>query len=152
MQSSRLAAAFRGQPALAIVAAALISLSTTACAADRSLQYRFEVEDQPVAVSAHSEFNVKLTRTATGELVDDATITGSLLNMPMHRHGFKGSSPGGTRYEMWGEVRYIETSAPGLYRFMADVSMPGTWKLRLAAKVPGESETINGTVTFKAGD
>jgi hypothetical protein len=32
----------------------------------------------------------------------------------------------------------------------ADLTMAGRWALKLMAKVPGESETIEGTVIFKA--
>lgn len=138
-----------GRRALGMLAAALISFSSAACAADRSQDYRFEVVDQPVAVSAHSEFNVKLTKTATGQPVEDATITKSRLEMTMPHTAHKGSMPMST--EMGGEVKPLGTPAPGLYRFMGDVSMPGTWNLQLSAKVPGEPEAIDGTATFKAG-
>lgn len=137
--------------ALGIIAAALISVSATAHAADGSLDYRFEVVDQPVAVSARSEFDVRLTNVTTGQQVDNATVTGSILNMSMPRHLIKGSSPDWMTYEMWGEVHFLGTPAPGLYRFLGDVSMPGVWKLRVSAKVPGEPEAINGSVRFKAG-
>jgi hypothetical protein len=29
--------------------------------------------------------------------------------------------------------------------------MPGTWKLDIAAEVPGEAQPVESTVTFKAG-
>jgi hypothetical protein len=58
--------------ALGLIAAALISFFAAARAADRSKDYRFEVVDQPVAVSAHSEFNVKLTKASTGQAVENA--------------------------------------------------------------------------------
>ena len=39
---------------------------------------------------------------------------------------------------------------PGVYRFRADLTMAGGWAFKLMAKVPGERETIEGVVVFKA--
>ena len=44
----------------------------------------------------------------------------------------------------------MPTSEPGVYRFKADLTMAGGWALKLQAKVPGEPETVEGTVVFKA--
>lgn len=139
---------YPGRTALGMLAAALISFSSAACAAGRSQDYRFEVVDQPVAVSAHSEFNVKLTNTSTGQPVEDATITKSRLEMTMPHTAHKGPMPMST--EMGGEVKPLGTPSPGLYRLMGDVSMPGTWKLNIVATVPGEAQPVEGTATFKA--
>lgn len=146
--SSRL---FPGRQALGMIAAALISFSSAACAADRSQDYRFEVVDQPVAVSAHSEFDVKLTKTSTGQPVENAKITRSHLEMTMTHPPHKSAIPGPMTTEMGGEVKLLGTPSPGLYRLMGDVSMPGTWKLDLAATVPGEAQPVEGTATFEAG-
>ncbi|MDG4574515.1 MAG: FixH family protein [Defluviicoccus sp.] len=132
-----------------MIAAALISFSPAACASDRSQDYRFEVVDQPVAVSAHSEFNVKLTKTSTGQPVENAKITRSRLEMTMPHHAHKGPIPMST--EMGGEVKLLGAPSPGLYRLMGDLSMPGTWKLYLVATVPGEAQPVEGTATFNAG-
>jgi hypothetical protein len=53
--------------------------------------------------------------------------------------------------KMGGEVKPLGTPAPGVYRLMGDVSMPGTWRLDLTATVPGEAQPVEGTATFKAG-
>jgi hypothetical protein len=142
---------FPGRQALAVLAAALISVSTAAQAADPSQVYRFEVVDQPVAASAHGEFDVKLTKTSTGQAVDGARITAGRLQMTMVHPPHKNSPPGGMTTKMGGEVKFLGTPTPGLYRFMGDVSMPGTWTLDLSATVPGESAPIEDTVTFKSG-
>ncbi len=139
-----------GRQALGMIAAALIVLSSAACAADRSQDYRFEVVDQPVAVSAHSEFNVKLTKTSTGQPVENAKITSSRLGMTMTHPPHKSATPGAMTTEMGGDVKVLGSPSPGLYRLMGDVSMPGTWKLDLTATVPGEAQPVEGTATFKA--
>lgn len=135
--------------ALGMLAAILISFSYAAHAVDRSQDYRLEVVDQPVAVSAHSEFNVKLTKTATGQPVENAKITRSRLEMTMAHSAHKGPMPMSTK--MGGEVQVVGTPSPGVYRFMGDVSMPGTWKLDIVAAIPGEAQPVEGKATFKAG-
>ena len=135
--------------ALGVFAAAMISVSSAAHAADRSKDYRFEVVDQPVAVSAHSEFDVKLTKISTGQPVENAKITQSRLEMTMAHSAHKGPMPMSTK--MGGEVHVVGTPSPGVYRFMGDVSMRGTWKLAIVAAVPGAAQPVEGKATFKAG-
>jgi hypothetical protein len=130
---------------------ALIFL-VAACASAKSPDYRLDVVDQPVAVGAHSEFDVRLTEVSTGQPVSNATISNSALEMTHYRPPTgKGTPPGGVRVPMPGEVKFIGPDGPGLYRFMGDVSMPGTWKLTVSANVPGKSEPVDGLATFEAG-
>lgn len=134
----------------ALTVVALVSL-LAACTSAQSRNYRFDVVDQPVAVGAHSEFEVRLTEVATGQPVSNATISNSALDMTHYRpRGGKGTPRGGGRVPMPGEVKFIGPGGPGLYRFMGDVSMPGKWKLTVSADVPGESELVDGTATFEA--
>jgi hypothetical protein len=128
---------------------AFVSL-IAACASAKSSDYRFDVVDQPVAVGAHSEFDVRLTKVSTGQTVDKATIASTTLEMTHYRPSAKGA-PGGVRMPMAGDVKFLRSAGPGLYRFMGDVSMPGIWKLTVSASVPGESEPVDGTATFEAG-
>lgn len=151
MQRRVLPQHFPGRSVLGVLAAVVISGSTIAWAADRSRDYRVEVLDQPVAVSAHSEFNIKLTKAATGQPVENAQITRGGLEMTMRHPPHKGSPPGGMTTPMSGEVKLLGTPAPGVYRLMGDVAMPGEWRLHLSAKVPGEPEPIESTTTLTAG-
>jgi YtkA-like len=137
--------------ALGMLAPALIAFSSAAYAAERSQNYSLEIVDQPVAVSAHSEFNVKLTNTSTGEPVENAKITRSHLEMTMMHRPHKSATPVPRTTKMGGEVKFVGTPSPGLYRLMGDVSMPGTWKLDIVATVPGEAQPVEGTATFEAG-
>jgi hypothetical protein len=129
-------------------AVALISL-VAACASAKSPDYRFDVVDQPVAVGAHSEFDVRLTEVSTGRTVDKATITSSTLKMTHYRPQTKGAPT--ITVPMPGEVKFLGPDGSGLYRFMGDVSMPGTWELKVSSNVPGKSEPVDGTATFEAG-
>jgi hypothetical protein len=135
---------------IALPMVALVSV-IVACTSAKSPDYRFDVVDQPVAVGAHSEFDVRLTEVSTGRTVDKATIASSALEMTHYRPSTtKGMPPGGVM-PMTGDVKFLGPDGPGLYRFMGDVSMPGTWKLIVSANIPGESEPVDGTATFEAG-
>ena len=54
--------------------------------------------------------------------------------------------------EMTAKHTAMPGTDPGVYRFKADLTMAGGWAFKLQAKVPGETETIKGTVVFKAKD
>jgi hypothetical protein len=130
---------------------AALPLASCAGAGERSQGYRFDVLDQPVPVGAHTELTVKLTDASTGQPVQGATITGAGLEMTMTHPPHKGSPPGGMTTTMTGDVKFVRSSGPGLYQLMADVSMPGKWKLDLSANVPGETKPVRETVNFEAG-
>jgi hypothetical protein len=53
---------------------------------------------------------------------------------------------------MTAEHTAVPGTEPGIYRFKADLTMAGGWALRLMAKVPGEAETVQGAVEFRAKD
>ena len=52
--------------------------------------------------------------------------------------------------EMASQATALPTGEPGVYAFKADLSMQGRWLFSVAAKVPGERETIVGKVVFTA--
>jgi hypothetical protein len=54
--------------------------------------------------------------------------------------------------EMEGKLTAQPPAGPGLYSFKAEPTMAGSWALKLMAKVPGESETVEGTVIVNAKD
>ena len=130
MRMNRIAIA--GLTGLAIIAGAT---RLTAAVAD----YEF----QPVAVDvkngAGSELAVRLVHKPTGKPVEGAVIFRSRLDMSPDSMG-----------EMTAKHAAMPGTAPGVYRFKADFTMAGGWAFKLQAKVPGESETVEGTVVFKA--
>ena len=106
-----------------------------------------DYEFQPVAVDVKngvgSELAVRLVHKPTGKPVDGALLIRTRLDMSPDsmgemtaKHTAMPASPTGTE--------------PGVYRFKADFTMAGGWAFKLQAKVPGETETIEGTVVFKA--
>lgn len=102
-----------------------------------------DYEFQPVAVDVKNgpgaELAVRLMHKPTGKPVVGAVIFRTRLDMSPDSMG-----------EMTAKHAAMPGSEPGVYRFRADLTMAGGWAFKLQAKVPGESETIEGTVVFKA--
>src|SRR5215470_16088176 len=100
-------------------------------------------EFQPVSVDVKngsgSEIAVRLVHTDTGKPVTGAVIFRTRLDM----------SPD-TMDEMTAKHTAAPSNEPGVYRFKADFTMAARWALKLQAKVPGEAESVVGTVVFKA--
>ena len=104
-----------------------------------------DFEFQPVAVEVKNgdgaELAVRLINKVTGKPVDGAVLFRTRLDMAPNAMA-----------EM--EAKHVaQTSTePGVYRFKADLTMAGLWGLKIMAKVPGEPDTVEGTVVFKAKD
>jgi len=49
-----------------------------------------------------------------------------------------------------GRLEALPSTEPGIYPFRADLSMEGNWRLSLAAKVQGETGTVQARLIFKA--
>jgi len=123
---------------LAAVATVALALVATAAYAGKG-DYVFE----PVAVEVRngkdSELAVRLVHKPSGKPVEAAVIFRTRLDMSPDSMG-----------EMTAKHTAQPSKEPGVYKFRADLTMAGGWALKLMAKVPGESETIEGTVVFKA--
>jgi hypothetical protein len=98
-----------------------------------------DYEFQPV--SAEIELGVRLVDKRTGKPVPGAVIFRTQLDM----------SPDGMG-EMLAKHEAVPTGEPGVYRYKADITMAGDWAFKLQAKVPGEPETVEGSVVFTAKD
>ena len=112
--------------------------ATAAAAAARD--YAFEPVDIEVRNAPWTEIAVRLVHKPTGRPVGGAVVTRVSLDMAPAQH------------PMTATVVYIGSSEPGVYRFRADFTMAGSWALRLTAKLPGETETLEDRVIFRAKD
>lgn len=126
---------FRSLAAAAGLATALVA--TTALAGKND--YVFEPIAVDVKNGSGSRLAVRLVHKPSGKPVEGAVIFRSRLDMSPDAMG-----------EMTANHAAEPAREPGIYRFKADLTMAGRWALKLMAKVPGESETIEGTVVFKA--
>ena len=101
--------------------------------------YEFQTVSVDVNSGPGSEVAVRLVHKGSGKPVTGAVIFRTRLDM----------SPD-SMDEMTAKHTAMASSEPGIYRFKADITMAGDWALKLQAKVPGETETVEGTVVFRA--
>lgn len=101
--------------------------------------YFFEATTNEVPTGEDVVISVRLVNKATGKGVPNAVIFQTRLDM----------SPD-SMAEMTSAVSALPATEPGVYRFRANLGMAGTWALKLAAKVPGEPETVRGDVVVTA--
>lgn len=126
----------RAKAATAVIGMACIA-SHSALAAGRDYEF------QPVAVEVKNgkdiEPAVRLVHNATGRPVEGAVIFRARLDV----------SPDNMA-AMTAKHAAMPAAEPGIYRFKADLAVPGGRAFKLQAKLPGENETIEGTVVFAA--
>jgi hypothetical protein len=124
--------------------AALIGLALAAASSNAfagAADYAFEPVKADVKNGAGSELAVRLVHKPTGKPVPNAVLFRTRLDMaPDDMAG------------MTAKHTAVAGDESGVYRFKADLTMAGGWALHLMAKVPGESETVQGTVEFQAKD
>lgn len=101
--------------------------------------YEFQLVEPAVAVGPEAVIAVRLVNKATGKPVPDAVIFATRLDM----------EPDGMA-SMATKVTAMPGTEPGTYRFKADVSMAGGWRLSLGAKVQGETGTVEAKLVIKA--
>lgn len=122
--------------------AALIGVATLAFASSAfagAKDYEFQPVSAQVKNGVGSELAVRLINKVTGKPVEGAVLFRTRLDMSPDSMG-----------EMQAKHAAMPGSEPGVYRFKADFTMAGGWAFKVQAKVPGESETIEGTVVFTA--
>jgi hypothetical protein len=100
--------------------------------------YAFEPVSVDIRNGDASELAVRLIHKPTGKPVAGATLVRTRLDM----------SPDNMA-SMTTNHTALPSTEPGVYKFRADLTMEGGWALTVAAKVPGETETVQGTVVFK---
>ena len=123
-----------------IAAAAVLSVTLTAPAAyAAATDYAFEPVAVDVTNGNGSELAVRLVNKQTGKPVSGAIVIRTRLDMSPESMG-----------EMTAKHSAVPSTEAGVYRFKADFTMAGGWAFTLQAKVPGEAETVEGSVVFKA--
>lgn len=123
--------------AVAALGLAIITVAPVAFAGARD--YEFQPVAADVKNGAGSEIAVRIVHKPTGMPVEGVVLFRTRLDMSPDNMG-----------GMTAKHAATPSSEPGVYRFKADFTMSGGWALKLQAKVPGESETVEGTVVFNA--
>ena len=125
----------------AIAASALAMGAAASQAQAGAKDYEFQPVVAEVKNGTVGNVTVRLVHKPDGKPVAGAVIFRSRFDMSPDSMG-----------EMEGKLTAQPPAGPGLYRFKAEPTMAGSWALKLMAKVPGESETVEGTVIIKAKD
>lgn len=121
----------------AVAAAVVVGVQQLALAAARD--YAFEAVTAQVAAGPNAVVAVRLVNKVSGKPVPDAVIFQTRLDM----------APDGMA-DMAAAITPLPPTEPGVYPFQAELSMIGRWALKLAAKVPGEPETVRGEIVVVA--
>ena len=124
--------------------AALAGLAITAASGGAhagAADYAFEPVRADVKNGPGSELAVKLVHKPTGKAEPGAVLFRTRLDMAPDNMA-----------DMTAKHEAKPSSEPGVYSFKADLTMAGGWAFKIMAKVPGEPETVQSTVVFKAKD
>lgn len=120
------------------VLAAAVALTPVAGALAAAQDYEFRLVAPEVKQGEGAIIAVRLVHRPTGRAVPDAVIYATRLDMSPENMATM-TVP---LTPMPGE--------PGVYRFQANLVMPGGWALTLTAKVQGEEGTVENRLVFRA--
>lgn len=120
----------------AALSIALVGASTTAALADIK-EYEFELVDPPLK-QGQATLVVKVVHKPSSRAIPDAVIFAKRLDMGPDNMA-----------AMIAPLESLPSDVPGLYLFKTDLSMAGQWALSLAAKVQGETGTLQTKLIVK---
>ena len=125
----------------ALLAAALLALgsaATLSVARADIADYEFQFVNAAPR-TGEASLAVQLIDKKTGTYVRDAVIFSTRIDM----------APDGME-TMTARIEPMPSSEPGVYLFKTRLAMAGGWRLSLAAKVQGETGTVQSRLTLKA--
>lgn len=121
-----------------LLAGILIAGSATVSFA-AAQDYEFQPVSTDVKQGQGSLVSVRLVDKRTGKPVPDAVIFTTRMDM----------APEGME-AMTTPVEAAASTEQGVYAFKTDFTMAGSWRFKLAAKVQGEPDTVQGELVLKA--
>ena len=121
--------------------AALIAIAIAASTASRAdvKDYEFQLVNETAKKGPGAIIAVRLVQKPSRKLVPDALIFTTRLDMAPD------AMP-----EMTTPLEPLPSTEPGVYRFKTELSMEGRWSLSLAAKLQGETGTVETNLIIKA--
>lgn len=123
-------------------AAALLGLTFAGLSSNAWAQiqdYEFQLVKNEIKPGNAAEIAVRLVDKRSGKVVPDAVIFAQRVDM----------APDGMEM-MAAPIVALPSVEPGIYRFKAQISMAGGWRLSLGAKVQGETDSLENKLEFKA--
>jgi hypothetical protein len=100
--------------------------------------YAFELVQTQIKKGQRA-VDVRLVRKPDGKPVDDAVIFATRLDM----------APDDME-TMTGAIGLAQSSGPGVYRFKVDLTDAGRWRISIAAKIQGETGTLQSRLILQA--
>ncbi|MCJ9720253.1 FixH family protein [Agrobacterium sp. SHOUNA12C] len=123
--------------AMLLAGVLIVGSATVTLAA--SQDYEFQPVSTNIKQGQGSLVSVRLIDKRTGKPVPDAVIFTTRMDM----------APEGMEM-MTTPVEAATSTEPGVYAFKTDFAMAGGWRFKLAAKVQGEPDTVQGELVLKA--
>ncbi len=102
--------------------------------------YEFVLVEEKIKAGDGAVVSVRLMHKPAGSLVVDAVVFAQRIDM----------EPDGMA-TMTSPLELLPGSEPGVFRFKTDLTMEGSWRLSLAAKLQGETGTLESRLVLKAG-
>lgn len=124
--------------AAAALAAALSVTAFSAAKADIT-DYELRLVQTEVKHGNGAIVAVRLINKRSGKAVPDAVIFATRIDM----------APDGME-SMAAPIEALPSTEPGVYRFKTNLTMAGGWRLSLAAKIQGETGTLENKLVLKA--
>jgi len=100
--------------------------------------YEFQLVDKEARKANGAVVAVRLIDRRSGKAVPDAVIFARRIDM----------SPDGMA-TMTAPLEPLPSTGPGIYRFKTNLTMEGGWLLSLAAKIQGETGTLDSKLLLK---
>ncbi len=101
--------------------------------------YEFQLVQNELKKGDGAIVAVRLINKRSGKPIPDAVISAKRIDM----------APDGMA-AMAAPLEQLSSTEPGVYRFKTDLSMAGRWQLSLAAKVQGETGTVESKLVLRA--
>lgn len=125
--------------ALAAALAAILSSVPFHAAKADPRDYEFRLVETAIKQGDGAVIAARLIDKRSGKPVPDAVIFATRIDM----------APDGMEM-MTSKIEPLPSTEPGTYRFKANLSMEGGWRLSLGAKVQGETGTVESKLVLKA--
>jgi hypothetical protein len=129
---------FFSKRAMAAALAGVLSTGALSAARADIKDYEFRLVQSDVK-QGDAVISVRLVDKRSGKGIPDAVIFATRIDM----------APDGMP-TMTAPIETLPSTEPGVYRFKANLVMAGGWQLSLAAKVQGETGTVENKLVLKA--
>lgn len=126
---------------LAFAAAGLASAMSASQVLASADDYEFKAVSGELKAGAGKTIVIKILNKKTQKPVEGVVFVKTQLDMSPENMA-----------DVKGKVSPDKSADPAVYKFSADLRMSGVWALKLTAKAPGESQTLQGVLILQVND